>query len=48
MGLREVNLELKKMDKSEILKLISEMYKKIPRANEYLDVFVSGDIKQLA
>ena len=48
MGLKELRIELNKMDKSEILKLISEMYKKIPRAKEYLDVFASGDIKQLA
>jgi len=47
MGLREVNQELKKMDKTEILKLISEMYKKMPTVKEYLDVFATGDIKQL-
>jgi Zn-dependent M16 (insulinase) family peptidase len=48
MGLREVNQELKKMDKTEIMKLISEMYKKIPRVKEFLDVFATGDIKQIA
>ena len=47
MGLREINQELKKMDKTEILKLISEMYKKIPSVKEYLDVFASGDIKKM-
>ena len=36
------------MDKSEIIKLISEMYKKIPDAKNYLDVFTTGEIKQLA
>ncbi len=48
MGLREVNKELKKMDKTEIMKLISEMYKKIPRAKEFLDIYATGDIKKLA
>jgi len=47
MGLREVKIELNKMDKSEIIKLISEMYKKIQPVKNYLDVLVSGDIKPL-
>ncbi|MFK5855830.1 MAG: hypothetical protein QM503_06840 [Bacteroidota bacterium] len=47
MGLRDVNIELKKMDKSEILKLISEMYKKMPSVKEYLDVYATGNIKEL-
>ena len=47
MGLREVNKELKRMDKAEVLKLISDMYKKIPAVKEYLTVFATGDISQL-
>ena len=42
MGLREVKKELTNLDKSEIIKLISEMYKKIPSVKSYLDVFVSS------
>lgn len=35
------------MDKTEIIKLVSEMYKKIPDVKNYLDVFTTGEIKQL-
>lgn len=48
MGLREVKKELTNMDKTEIIKLISDMYKKIPLVKSYLDVFATGDIEQLA
>ena len=47
MGLREVKKELTNMDKSEIIKLISEMYKKIPSVKSYLDVFATGEIENL-
>jgi len=47
MGLREVKKELTNLDKSEIIKLISEMYKKIPSVKSYLDVFVTGEIENL-
>ncbi len=47
MGLREVKKELINMDISEIIKLISEMYKKIPSVKSYLDVFATGDIEKL-
>ncbi|TNJ41330.1 hypothetical protein KFZ70_00500 [Tamlana fucoidanivorans] len=47
MALKEVKRELSQMDKTEIIKLISEMYKKIPDAKNYLDIFATGDIKQL-
>ena len=47
MGLREIKKELKKMDKSEIIKLISEMYKNIPRAKEYLDIYTTGQIDHI-
>ena len=35
------------MDKTEIIKLISDMYKKIPSVKTFLDVFATGEIKQL-
>ena len=35
------------MDKTEIIKLILEMYKKIPSAKTYLDIFATGEIKGL-
>ncbi|WGH76651.1 DUF6155 family protein [Tenacibaculum tangerinum] len=47
MALKEVKKELNQMDKAEIIKLISEMYKKIPDAKNYLDIFATGEIKQL-
>lgn len=47
MALRELNKELKQMDKTEIIKLILEMYKKIPDAKNYLDIFTTGDIQKL-
>lgn len=48
MALKEVKKELNQMEKTEIIKLISEMYKKIPMAKSYLDVFATGEIKKLA
>jgi Zn-dependent M16 (insulinase) family peptidase len=47
MGLREVKSRLNTLDKTEIIKLISEMYKKIPSAKNYLDIYATGDIKEL-
>ncbi|WP_010182328.1 DUF6155 family protein [Aquimarina agarilytica] len=47
MGLREVKKELNKMDKSEMIKLISEMYSKIPSAKEFLDIFSGVKIETL-
>jgi len=47
LALKEVKKELNKMDKSEIIKMVSEMYKKIPTVKTYLDVFVTGEIKHL-
>lgn len=48
MGLRDVKKELNKMDKSEMIKLISEMYSKIPSAKEFLDIFSGMKIETLA
>ncbi len=47
MGLRDVKKELNKMDKSEMIKLISEMYSKIPSAKEFLDIFSGVKIETL-
>lgn len=47
MAFRELKKELNGMDKTEIVKLISEMYKKIPAAKTYLDIFATGEIEQL-
>lgn len=47
MGLRDVKKELNKMDKSEMIKLISEMYSKIPPAKEFLDIFSGVKIETL-
>ena len=48
MGLRDVKRELNKLDKSEIIKLISEMYSKVPSAKEFLDIFSGVNIETLA
>lgn len=47
MGLRDVKKELNKMDKSDMIKLISEMYSKIPSAKEFLDIFSGVKIETL-
>ncbi|WP_308992504.1 DUF6155 family protein [Mariniflexile litorale] len=47
MALRELKKELNLMNKTEIIKLILEMYKKIPDAKNYLNIFTTGDIEQL-
>ncbi|MBA6153071.1 DUF6155 family protein [Gelidibacter maritimus] len=48
MAIRALKKELNQMDKTEIIKLILEMYKKIPDAKDYLDIFTTGDIQELA
>ncbi|MCK0115373.1 DUF6155 family protein [Gelidibacter japonicus] len=47
MSLRELKKELTQMDKTEIIKLILEIYKNIPDAKNYLDIFTTGDIEKL-
>jgi len=39
MALNGLKRELTKMEKTEIIKLISELYKKVPEAKNYLDIF---------
>lgn len=48
MGLREVKTRLNTLEKTEIIKLVSEMYKKVPAAKNFLDVYATGDINELA
>ena len=48
MGLREVKTKLNSLDKTEIIKLISEMYKKVPATKNFLDIYATGDINELA
>lgn len=47
MALKELKKELNKMDKTEIIKLVSDLYEKIPDAKNYMDIFSTGNIKQL-
>ena len=47
MALRDLKKELNQMDKTEIIKLVLEMYKKIPDAKNYLNILTTGDIEQL-
>lgn len=47
MSLRELKRKLNSMDTSEIITLVSEIYRKIPDAKNYLDVFTNGSIKEL-
>ncbi|MCM4161772.1 hypothetical protein FHG64_18085 [Antarcticibacterium flavum] len=48
MPLKEVQKELNGMDKPELVKIISEMYNKIPAVKTYLDFFATGEIEKLA
>lgn len=48
MALREVKKELNAMEKAEIIKLVSEMYKNIPDLKVYLDIFATGEIEESA
>ncbi len=48
MALREVKKALNEMDKTEIIRLVSDIYKKIPDAKSFLDIFVTGDVTELA
>ncbi len=41
MGLRELKNELKKQDKEELIKHISELYKKFKPVKEYFDFYVN-------
>ena len=47
MGLREIKKELKKLDKKELINLISELYKKDKSTKEFLDFYVEPNEKEL-
>lgn len=47
MGLREVKSELNKLDKSDLIKHISELYKKYKPVKKYFDFYISPDEKKL-
>ncbi|MFY0675617.1 MAG: hypothetical protein JXQ87_19665 [Bacteroidia bacterium] len=47
MGLREVKKELDKLDKKEIIDIISDLYKKNKAAKEYFDFFAQPDENKL-
>ncbi len=47
MGLREVKSELNKLDKKELIKHISELYKKYKPVKEYFDFYINPDEKKL-
>jgi len=47
MGLRDVKKELKKLDKNELIDLISDLYKKHKSTKEYLDFYVRPNEREL-
>jgi len=47
MGLREVKTELNKLEKEDLIKHISELYKKFKPVKEYFDFYVNPDEKRL-
>ncbi|MEM9548583.1 MAG: hypothetical protein AAGA77_21535, partial [Bacteroidota bacterium] len=48
MGLRDLKKELNQMEKSDIIKLVSDIYSKIPTAKEYLDIFCGEKVSVIA
>lgn len=47
MGLRELKLQLIKQDQDQLIKLVIELYKNIPAAKDYLDIYTTGDVQSL-
>jgi hypothetical protein len=47
MGLREVKLELKKLDNEALIKHISELYKKYKPVKEYFDFYINPDESEI-
>jgi hypothetical protein len=47
MGLREVKTELNKLEKEDLIKHISELYKKFKPVKEYFDFYIDPDEKKL-
>ncbi|WP_103866730.1 hypothetical protein [Aquimarina sp. I32.4] len=47
MGLKELKQQLIKQDQKQLINLLSELYKNVPAAKDYLDIYTSGDINFL-
>lgn len=47
MGLREVKLELKKLDNETLIKHISELYKKYKPVKEYFDFYINPNESEI-
>lgn len=47
MGFLDVKKELQKLDNKELIRHISELYKKFPAVKEYFDFFISMDEEEL-
>jgi len=47
MGLREVKLELNKLEKEALIKHISELYKKFKPIKEYFDFYINPDESEI-
>ncbi len=47
MGLREVKTELNKLEKADLIKHITELYKKFKPVKEYFDFYVNPNEKEL-
>lgn len=47
MGLREIKSEMNKLNKEELIKHISELYKKYKPVKEYFDFYLNPDEKKL-
>jgi len=47
MGFLEVKKELQKLDSKDLIKHISELYKKFPAVKEYFDFFISTNEEEL-
>ncbi len=47
MGLRDLKKTLGDMDKPDIIQLVTQMYKDLPDAKDYLDIFITGNLKTL-
>ncbi len=47
MSFAKVKKQLKTQDKDQLIKLLAELYKSVPGAKDYLDVYASGDIESL-
>lgn len=47
MGLKELKEQLIQQDQKQLIKLLSELYKNVPAAKDYLDIYATGDVQLL-